>query len=141
MEPSVHIIARAPTLDEYRELCTAVGWERAINSEAAPQSLDRSLHHVVATVDGRVIGMGRIVGDGAIYFYLQDIAVHPDYQRRGIGHLILGHLMAYLEAHAPAKAFIGLFAAQGTQSFYRRHGFGQYEQLVGMFCVAPVQAT
>lgn len=140
MTSSIQIVQRPPTPQEYRALCVAVGWEQAINFEAAPASLARSLYHVVAADGERVVGMGRIVGDGAIYFYIQDVAVHPEYQHRGIGHMILTDLMAYLRRHAPAKAFLGLFAAGGTHSFYRRYGFEQYEQLVGLFRVTPIEA-
>lgn len=133
------ILERAPTLEEYRGLCAAVGWERAINFDAAPASLDRSLFHALAVHDNIVVGMGRIVGDGAIYFYIQDVAVHPAHQGRGVGRLIMARLMECIKNHAPDKAFIGLFAAEGTQSLYRSFGFAQYEQLTGMFRVTPVE--
>lgn len=29
--------------------------------------------------------MGRVVGDGAFFFYVQDVAVHPQHRRRGLG--------------------------------------------------------
>lgn len=32
--------------------------------------------------------MGCVVGDGAFYFYVQDVVVRPDRQRRGIGRLV-----------------------------------------------------
>ncbi len=35
--------------------------------------------------DGELIGMGRLVGDVAMYWYLQEIVVLPEYQRHGIG--------------------------------------------------------
>ena len=54
-----------------------------------------------------VVGMGRIVGDGAIYFYIQDVAVKPEHQGRGVGRQIMEHLLAYLQAQAPPKAFSG----------------------------------
>ena len=132
------LVERAPTLHEYRSLCTAVGWEHAINFDAASDSLARSLFHVLAVQEGNVIGMGRIVGDGAIYFYIQDIAVHPAHQRRGLGRRIVQRLMDYIRNHAPDRAFVGLFAAQDAQSLYRSFGFAEYEELVGMFRVTPI---
>lgn len=131
------IVDRAPTLTEYREICTAVGWEALMNFAAAEASLRNSLHHVVALSGEQVVGMGRIVGDGAIYFYIQDLAVRPEHQHHGVGGMILSRLLDYLKHNAPGKAFIGLFAASGTQPFYERHGFGQYAALTGMFQVIP----
>jgi hypothetical protein len=55
------LIDRVPTPDEYRALCTAVGWADIIDFGAAPVSLARSICAVVAVDDGRTIGMGRVV--------------------------------------------------------------------------------
>lgn len=138
MSSSYMFVERAPTLIEYRALCAAVGWEAVINVAAAPRSLAHSLYHVLALYEEQVIGMGRIVGDGAMYFYLQDIAVHPDHQHQGIGRCMMEHLVAYLAAHAPPQAFVGLFAAQGTERWYAQFGFQVYGALTGMFQVTPL---
>jgi GNAT superfamily N-acetyltransferase len=137
MHPDVVLHDRLPTIDEYRDLCTAVGWAPVLNFDAAPASLAGSLLGVVATRDGRAIGMGRVVGDGAIYHYVQDVVVHPDLQRSGIGNAIVGRLVARIHAQAPERAFIGVFAATGTAPFYERHGFIEHEALLGMFQVVP----
>lgn len=130
---------RLPTLEEYRALCAAVGWEEVINFEAAPLSLSRSLFGVTVLdyTPGReqAVGMGRIVGDGAIYFYIQDIVVRPEYQGQGIGRLIVEKLMAWLRSHAPDRSFVGLFASEGRDSFYAHFGFLRHPALTGMFCV------
>jgi len=141
MHPDVVFHDRLPTLDEYRDLCTAVGWAPVINLEAAPASLARSLLGVVATQGGRTVGMGRVVGDGAIYHYVQDVVVHPDQQKRGIGDAIVSRLVARIHAQAPERAFIGVFAATGTTPFYERHGFIEHEALSGMFQVVPAAAS
>jgi ribosomal protein S18 acetylase RimI-like enzyme len=133
------IVERAPTLDEYREICASVGWQDSINFDAASQSLERSLYAVVALHHGQAVGMGRLIGDGAIYFYIQDVAIHPAHQQRGVGQRIVGMLMAYLKTHAPAKAFVGLFATEGHLDFYRQFGFSTHPALTGMFRVAPTE--
>jgi hypothetical protein len=66
---------RLPTLDEHRHICVDVGWEAVINFDAAAESLRESRCAFVAVRDEATVGMGRIVGDGAIYFYVQDVAV------------------------------------------------------------------
>jgi hypothetical protein len=38
---------------------------------------------------------------------------------------------------APAKAFIGLFAAGHSAPFYAEHGFAQHPGMTGMFRVVP----
>ena len=80
--------------------------------------------------------MGRIVGDGAFYFYIQDIVVHPDHQGKGIGKEILNALMKFLESNAPDKAFIGLFASNGKVKFYEKYNLKDYSpNMTGMFKV------
>lgn len=129
------LVARPPTTEEYRALCTAVGWQEVMNLAVAEAALRHGLHAVVVERDGRAIGMGRVVGDGAIYFYVQDVAVEPEHQGRGVGERIVASLVDWVRAHAPDRAFLGVFAAAGTEGFYRRHGFEQYSGLTGMFQV------
>ncbi len=129
------LTARLPTAEEYRAICTAVGWQDVMNVGAAPAALARSLYAVVVEHGGAAVGMGRLVGDGAIYYYVQDVAVLPEHQGRGIGRQIVDALVAWTRHHAPDQAFLGLFAAAGTDRFYRQHGFDRHEELEGMFQV------
>lgn len=133
-EIGVEIMRRMPTLVEYRALCEAVRWGEVMNFEAAA-ALPRSLYAVVARANGMTVGMGRIVGDGAVFFYLQDVAVRPEYQGRGIGGEILDALVTWVRQNAPERSFLGLFAIKGTEAFYERFGFGAHEHDVGMYQV------
>jgi GNAT superfamily N-acetyltransferase len=135
MSDDYRLINRPPTPEEYYAICVAVGWRDVINFDAAPRSLERSLYGVVALYGEQAVGMGRIVGDGAIYFYIQDIAVMPAHQGQGVGTRIMTRLMSYLRRHAPHQAFVGLFAAQGTQPFYHGFSFHEHPDLTGMFTV------
>ena len=106
-----------------------------MNFDAAAEALPRSLYAVVACQGGEAVGMGRIVGDGAIFFYIQDVAVDPSRQGCGIGLRILEALVGWVRKHATEKAFLGLFAASGALTFYERFGFASHPGLVGMFQV------
>jgi GNAT superfamily N-acetyltransferase len=129
------LIDRVPTPAEYRALCTAVGWADIIDFDAAPASLARSLFGVVAVEERHVIGMGRLVGDGAMYFYVQDVAVDPDRRHEGVGEAIVARLVAHVRTRVTREAFVGLFAVAGTEPFYGRHGFERRDGMVGMFRV------
>ena len=63
-----------------------------VPEEHAAKALKNGLINVSAIYRGKLIGMGRMVGDGAMYWYLQEIMVVPEYQRMGIGTLIVNHL-------------------------------------------------
>lgn len=72
--------------------------------------------------------MGRIVGDGHVYFYVQDVIVVPEYQQAGLGKSIVERLMQFLDRAAPAKsgAFLGLMTEPHLTRFYDRFGFETY---------------
>lgn len=135
MSTEYTITHRVPTFDEYTRLCTAVGWKEFMNFEVADKSLSQSIFGVVVERKGEAIGMGRIVGDGQIYFYIQDVAVDPDHQGHGVGRRIMEALMNYLKENAPEKAFVGLFASHGKEAFYRQFGLNDHEGMTGMFGV------
>lgn len=135
MNNDYQIIRRRPTLKEYKELCTAVDWADYINLEVAEESLQNSIFAVVVLYGEEMVAMGRVVGDGKIYFYIQDIAVSPEHQGKGIGGMVMGEITEFLKQNAPDKAFIGLFASQGKEPFYKKFGFNNHEGMTGMFGV------
>jgi GNAT superfamily N-acetyltransferase len=116
------LVERSPGVEEYQRLRAAVGWTR-MDVRAMEISLRNALFSVCAVTKGEVIGCGRVVGDGGIYFYIQDIMVLPEFQRKGIGKRIMGAVMDYLKDHAHPNAFVGLMAAKGVSTFYERYGF------------------
>lgn len=113
---------RIPSADEYLALRQSVGWH-AFNVDDCKKGLCNTLFGVCVMRDNTIIGMGRIVGDGCICFYLQDIVVRPNEQRRGIGKIIMQTLLAYLYENAGINAYIGLMASKNAAPFYKKFGF------------------
>jgi len=111
-----------PTAEEFISLRAKIGWGQT-DRTMAKNSLANSLFHVVIRDQGDLIGMGRVVGDGAMYFYIQDIVVDPSYQKQGIGHALMKEIEAYLCKTAKKGATIGLLAAQGKEGFYSRYDY------------------
>ncbi len=116
------LVERSPSLAEYRRLREAAGWN-ALDDAGASEGLAHALYSVCLESDGEVVGCGRVVGDGGIYFYLQDIIVLPAFQGRGLGAMIMDAVMGYLDRAARPGAFVGLMAAEGAADFYLRYGF------------------
>jgi ribosomal protein S18 acetylase RimI-like enzyme len=129
------LVERLPTFDEYRDLCTSVNWQHAINFDAAPCSLENSLYGVVVLLDQVAVGMGRLVGDGVMYFYVQDVAIHPQHQRQGIGRQIMSALLDFIQRTAHGPVFVGLFSTAEAQRLYEAFGFDARRDLTGMFQV------
>ena len=113
---------RSPTVEEYRKLRKLVGWCETDSSITAI-ALKNSLFSVVAQERNSVIGFGRIAGDGGLYFYIQDLIVHPQFQSKGVGNAMMKELMDYLKTNAKPGAFIGLMAAKGVAEFYSKFEF------------------
>lgn len=116
------LVERNPTSEEYQRLRRAVGWWD-VETEATEIGLQNSLFSVCVVLENEVIGCGRVIGDGGIYFYIQDIIVLPEFQGKRIGRCIMDAVMEYLKAHAFDGAFIGLMAAKGVSKFYEQYGF------------------
>lgn len=67
--------------------------------------------------------MGRVIGDGGCFYQVVDIAVHPEYQRRGIGFQVMTRLMEQLRAGAPETAYVSLIADGEAWRLYEKFGF------------------
>ncbi|EJU03034.1 hypothetical protein DACRYDRAFT_106212 [Dacryopinax primogenitus] len=64
--------------------------------------------------DPRVVGMGRIIGDGTLFLQIVDIVLLPAHQHLGLGKFIMWELMLWIEAPCPRVA----------GRLYERFGFG-----------------
>ncbi len=111
-----------PGPDEYRALRTAAGLS-AMSEAAAAQGLPSSWCAACVRVEGKLIGMGRVVGDGGCFFLVVDIAVNPAWQKQGIGKRIMSALVGQLRSRAPSGAMIGLFADGEAYRLYQQYGF------------------
>nr|WP_028560835.1 GNAT family N-acetyltransferase [Paenibacillus pinihumi] len=132
---SFEVVERCPTVAEHQTLWEAAGWGD-VDTLVTERSLMNSVYGVVAVCDGVTVGMGRIVGDGAMYYYIQDVAVLPNYRQMGIGKRIMENLLQYIRHRAMGSPFVGLFASQGKEAFYEQFGFKNYAPgMTGMFTV------
>lgn len=111
-----------PSATEFNALRAASGWG-AIAPDTAETALKASTLHVTAHENGALIAMGRVVGDRALYFYLQDIVVAPSHRGQGLGRAILDRLLADIAPLALPGATIGLMSAKGVDPLYVAAGF------------------
>lgn len=116
------LIERHLTVEEYLKLRKAVGWWD-VDVRALRFGLQNSLFSICVILGDDVIGCGRVVGDGGMYFYIQDIIVLPKFQGKGIGKRIMDAIMNYIDLHAQSGAFVGLMTAKGISKFYEKYGF------------------
>jgi GNAT superfamily N-acetyltransferase len=116
------ILDRRPTVAEFAAITAAVGF-KPHPPEAIEIGLANSLFHACAIVGDRTIGIGRIVGDGALDFYLTGIMVAPEYQRRGVGTRIVESLLARVKQIPYTNTLVEALPLPGLENFYARFGF------------------
>jgi len=119
---NITVTERKPTVEEYIQLRNSVGW-KILQHDKIKKGLDNSIYCVCAEDQGNIIGFGRIVGDYATVFYIQDIIVKPPYQKQKIGTLIMKKLMEYIDNNCIDDAIIGLIAISELDKFYKKFGF------------------
>lgn len=118
----VELIERFPGAEDYCRLRAEAGMApRTI--EAARRGLPNTLYGVSLLLDGKVVGMGRVIGDGGCFFVVVDIAVAPSLQGQGLGKRIMSALDVWLRANAPSSAVVSLAADGDAKHLYARFGF------------------
>lgn len=112
------------TIEEYLGIRSCVGWI-GLQEEQAETALKNSLLTVGVYDGDHLVGMGRLVGDGAVICYVQDLIVIPEYQHTGVGSKILDTLIEYVETLRlkGTQMMLCLMCAKGRESFYEKHGF------------------
>jgi GNAT superfamily N-acetyltransferase len=121
---AINIVDRIPTVEEYEELIKAVGWK--------PQTRERTTAILKAPVFAavaedvetkRTVGCVLLLGDDASFYYVKDMMVHPDYQRKHIGSALMQKLNDWIETHGPDDVLVGLYTGENLAPFYREFGF------------------
>lgn len=80
--------------DTILKLYSSVGWTNYTEKpEMLKKAFENSLLSLGAYDNDKLVGVIRIVGDGASVVLIQDILVFPEYQRRGIGTQLLREVM------------------------------------------------
>lgn len=69
----------------------------------------------------RLVGVARAISDGEYHAVIYDVAVHPDYQRCGLGQQIMTRLQEKLPVWRTM-----LIASSNVQGFYGQLGFAPY---------------
>lgn len=110
--------------ETYLKLREQVGWVK-LSDRQASMAVNNCLYNVCAYVDDIPVGMGRVVGDGAVISYIQDLVVIPGVQGSGIGSMILDALKNYVSdiTEPGTRMMLCLMCAKGREDFYLKHGF------------------
>lgn len=123
------------TTVEFLEMVEAVGW-KTYTKEQIEKALNNTMYMVKATVDEKLAGIGRVVGDNSIVCMLTDICVKPEFQGQGIGLKITSELKRLIEENVSEgeKMQIELTPTAGNEAFYEKAGFKyKPDKITGMY--------
>lgn len=112
-------ITRDLSLTDILQLYRANQW----SSANKPQKLHKALlnsHSLITAWDGSMlVGLGNAISDGHLVVYYPHLLVHPDYQGKGIGQMILEKMQErYGDFHMQM-----LIADGRAIDFYKKNGF------------------
>ncbi len=103
-----------------QELCASVGWSRR-EPDLIVRALENSLAVVSIWDKDELVGFARATGDKVFNATVWDMVVRPDYQRLGVGRLVMCELLKELDEYS--IPLVTLYADPGTDGFYKRFGF------------------
>jgi GNAT superfamily N-acetyltransferase len=116
------IVERTPKVAEYNYVRQAAGLS-VKDERAAVQGLAGTLYAVCIEHEDAIVGIGRVIGDGGLFFDIVDVAVVPEHWGKGVGKLVMTALMSYVDTHAGPSSLVCLMANRGLAPFYEKFGF------------------
>ncbi len=100
-------------------LYKANGWSAAEKPDELYQALINS-HSLITAWDGdKLVGLGNAISDGYLVVYYPHLLVHPEYQGKGIGKMMVARMQEIYGAF-----HMQILVADGKAvDFYERVGF------------------
>ncbi len=121
-DPDYQVHIGTPSVEDYRRLREVAGLSPK-SQEAAEKGLPNTVYAATVRYHADTVAMGRIVGDNGCFYQVVDIAVDPEHQGKGLGKVIVAHLVDFLQAEAPDGAYVSLIADGPAQYLYSKFGF------------------
>ena len=121
--------------DDYNELREKSGIGNRKSKENAETAIENSLF-ITSIYDGdKLIAMARVVGDGAISLVVTDVMVDSQYQKNGLGRVLMNEINKYLDENYDEDSYIILLANTPYDAFYEKFHFKQFPNKKGMLRV------
>ena len=122
-------------LYQLEELCDAVGWSRR-PLRKVKKAIEHSFLVVsmwqIQNTQKRLIGFARATSDHAFNATIWDVVVHPKFQGKGLGKVLMQYILKQLRSEEISN--VTLFADPDVVEFYQGLGFmPDPEGIKGMF--------
>lgn len=112
---------------QLRELFAVLGWDHLVG--LLPDLLLNSTFVVSAWDGARLVGLSRVVSDRVYFSTLQQVGVHPDYRRQGLGSELVRRCIERFST----TSFLLTTDEPSNETFYGRFGF----RLAGNAMIRP----
>lgn len=112
-----------PNSLDYIKLRVNSGMGNKKSIERVDIALKNSLFTISLYDEKKLIGMGRIIGDGGISYAVTDIMVDKEYQGKGYGKLIMKEIDNYFSENTDEDCYIILIANLPADSLYSKFSF------------------
>lgn len=119
---NIQVVYGAPSAEDYVSLRLRSGMGNK-DSKRSEVALKNSLFIVALYDEEKLIGFGRVVGDGGITYVVSDVMVDKDYQRRGLAEQIMKAIDGYFEENTHEDSYICLIANHPADILYNKHKF------------------
>ena len=112
-----------PNSLDYINLRVNSGMGNKKSIERVDIALKNSLFTISLYDEKKLIGMGRIIGDGGISYAVTDIMVDKEYQGKGYGKLIMKEIDNYFCKNTDEDYYIILIANLPADKVYLKFSF------------------
>ena len=104
-------------------------WDEAPTEKQVELAMNNTLFRVSAYDGEKLIGMARVIGDKGLNYYIKDVVVIPEYQKKGVGKLLVSELMKFINDNGVkgTEIFVELCAMPKVIPFYEKLGFDSNE--------------
>ena len=112
------------TAEQFIEL-----WETVWGDGPSLKQTELAMNHTLFRIsvwDGDTIAaMARMIGDMGLNYYIKDVVVRPEYQRKGIGRMMINELLQFINNNGVKGTDISveLCAYPDKIPFYEKLGF------------------
>ena len=116
------------TAEEFILLWETV-WGQGPSLEQTRLAMEHTLFRVSVFDGNQIVAMARAIGDMGLDYYIKDVIVRPEYQKKGIGRLLINEILQFVNDHGVdgTDIFVELCAMPDKIPFYEKFGFSANE--------------
>ena len=118
------IVENQLNVEDFKALFEEAGWGTPCE-KMFEVSLKKS-YATFSVLDGdKVIGCARLLGDGAMAFFVKDVIIKSEFRGKGIGKMLMTYIEDFIKCQIEPGCWtcVELMSAGGKDSFYEKLGF------------------